>query len=714
MIRFGGPRACVLAVCLALAACGGEEPPAPGEPSARGGAVAGAAGPTQAAPGRPILIVTIDTLRWDALGSYGATTATPALDALAGEGVRFEYAVAHAVVTLPSHASILTGLDPSRHGVHDNDGYRLSEETVTLAERLSAAGYATGAFVGAFPVDSLFGLAQGFDVYDDSYEGEQDGFSLRMVERRADEVVESARGWLEEVRGPWFAWVHVYDPHAPYAPPAPFDALENPYAGEVAWVDSALAPLLQEAREREAIVVVTSDHGEAFGAHGEETHGVFAYAATLRVPLIVAGLPEAPTGEVVAQRVSHVDLVPTLLAAVGEETEAGQLQGRSLYPALRGEAYGDPFGAYFEALTPYLDWGWAPLRGIYEGDLKFIDLPIPEVYDVAADPAELENLADRRASDLHRLSQRLEGHLAGATAPAERVAEDEATLERLRALGYVGSSSLRPDGSEEFGPEDDPKRLIVEGSLMQEAVRAMEGGRLGEAAALLQEVIASRPDLARAWRMLASVRSLQSGPATAAVILEEAAARGAGSPTLLSRLAQYQLEAGRLEEAEATAEAVLATLPEDVEMISLLGSIYGAQGRVAEAEAALRRGLSLDPTYARLHANRGTLMLQTGRLDEAEAAFREALSYDRSIADAHNGLGVVAAQRDGDLAAAVEHWQRALEYSPDQPRVLYNLGYTLARLGRVEPAIAAFERYLELEPDDTDARRILADLRAGR
>lgn len=686
--------------------------------------------PLPATPNRSVLLITIDTLRWDALGSYGAATETPALDALAERGVRFEHAVAHAVVTLPSHATLLTGSDPSRHGVHSNEGHRLGDGASTWAERLGAAGYATGAFVGAFVLDSQFGLAQGFDVYDDDL-GDPGEDGPPAVERPAETVVASALDWIGEQDSPWFAWVHVYDPHDPYEAPQPFDDryADDPYAGEVAYVDHALAPLLDAAAGRDAIVVVTADHGEALGDHGEQTHGLFAYSSTLRVPLIVAGLEGAGEGRVVADRVRHVDVLPTVLSALGQPLDG--IQGVPLWGVPPTDE------SYFEALTPYLDWGWRPLRGvyagtvkyldlpthehgwpplhgIYAGHLKYIDLPIPELYDVSVDPNETDNLARKQPADVRRLRDALQAHMAGGGAPeATRVTEDEATLERLRALGYLGGGGDDPAegiGIDDFGPEDDPKRLVRLEERLLAAVAAIRSDDDPRAILELQEVLRQRPDLVRAWSLLANVQRRLQGPPGEVAVLRRALDAGVRSPYVLARLGRGLAEVGQMGEAQRVAMQGLALAPDDPDLLGLRASLYAESGEVAAAERTFSRALELAPDNGGLHAGRGTLLLSTGRADPAAESFRRALELDDTLAEAHNGLGVIAA-REGDLAAAVEHWQAAVEHAPDQPFVLYNLGVTLDRLGRREEAVEALARYLELVPRDAEARALLARLR---
>src|SRR5262245_34758957 len=270
-------------------------------------------------PEENVLLVTIDTLRGDALGCDGGPARTPNIDALASTGVRFSFAHAHAVITLPSHASILTGTYPFQHGYRENSGYRLRPGTPTLATILKAHGFATGAFIGAFPLDARFGLTPGFDVYDGRFDDASSAGVFQLPERPVSTVVELAMAWIgKQGSKKWLAWVHVFDPHAPYQPPAPFDREYSgrPYYGEVAAVDRAIGPLLDSIRRssRPTLVVLTGDHGEALGDHGESTHGLFAYESTLHVPLIIGQVGGAiDTGDVVRAPVRHVDLLPTIL-----------------------------------------------------------------------------------------------------------------------------------------------------------------------------------------------------------------------------------------------------------------------------------------------------------------------------------------------------------------------------------------------------------------
>ncbi|MGH9371877.1 MAG: sulfatase, partial [Vicinamibacterales bacterium] len=345
-----------------------------------------------------VLLITIDTLRADAVGAYGRPGATPWIDRLSAAGVRFDEARAHNVMTLPSHASILSGRLPPEHGIRDNAGFRFPATMETLTTLLKARGYRTGAFVSAFPLESRFGLARGFDVYDDGFADAAPRPAFLVQERRGEDTVTAARQWIESAgNARWFCWVHLYEPHFPYEPPQHLAARfpNDAYRGEVAAADAALAPLLGPIVELgeggRTLVVLTSDHGEALGDHGEATHGVFAYEPVLKVPLVLYQ-PRIFEPAVVTNPAGHVDLLPTILDALSMPVPDG-LAGRSLLQAIAGVPDRDPAPTYFEALSPSLNRRWAPLYGVVRDRTKYIDLPIPELYDLAADPREANNIA---------------------------------------------------------------------------------------------------------------------------------------------------------------------------------------------------------------------------------------------------------------------------------------------------------------------------------
>ena len=652
-----------------------------------------------------VLIVTIDTLRGDALGSYGGRAATPNLDALARNGIRFTFAHAHAVVTLPSHASILTGRYPFEHGVRDNAGFRLGEPAVTIAEAASDKGFATGAFVGAFPLERQFGLAQGFDIYDDLSGREASQVDFAFAERRAEEVVSTARQWIDAQRKPWLAWVHVFDPHSPYEPPAPFDSRYpgNPYAGEVAYVDHALAPLLDAARrgERPTTVVVTADHGEGLGDHGEATHGIFAYESTLRVPLILAQVgpgmssrSEEVESDLLAR---HIDIVPTLADLIGLNVPP-DLQGRSLLD-FRDDA-GDTRLSYFEAMTAMLKRGWAPLRGVIEGREKYIELPIEELYDLETDPGERNSLAQTGGARARALTAQLEA--LGAALPGEQIEENAEARARLQSLGYLSGSAPR---KARYSEQDDPKRLIDVDRLMLQGIEFHRAGRIPEALAAYRNVIARRPDMGLAYRRLAYIQWESGATKDAVATLRGALEKIGPDIDIEIRLGTYLAETGALAEATPMLERAAKASPDNTEALNALGIAYARAGRNGDALAMFERILTLNPRDAYALENLGTVHLQTGDLAAAEDAFIRAAADNPRSSRAQAGLGVVALQT-GRRDAAIEHWRRAVELDRTNYDALFNLATELVNAGRMTEARPHLEQFVRTAPRGLYGREI--------
>jgi len=660
-----------------------------------------------AARGADVLLVTIDTLRHDALGFAGnPRAATPALDRLAAAGRVYSNAHAHNVVTLASHANILTGLYPHQHGVRDNSGFVLDARFPTLATLLSGAGYATAAFVGAFPLDARFGLARGFDVYDDRYPEGSAPTAFVIAERPGDQVVGPALAWWRANAGKKrFLWVHLYDPHAPYAPPEPFASRHaaDPYAGEVAATDAFLAPLLApflDGREEPTLVAVTADHGEALGDHGELTHGLFAYEATLKVPLVLWG-PGVQRG-VDERSAAHVDLLPTLLGAVGVEAPEG-LPGRSLLgpPGDGGRRI------YFEALSPYLNRGWAPLRGVLAGRRKMIDVPLPELYDLARDPTEAENLVPRERRAFGTLRAALPRETVW---PPQRrlVSGDEAA--RLRSLGYLAGS---PGGKTRFTAQDDPKRLVALDRKIHRVIDLYSRGDLAAAAALGREVVAERPGMGAGYEHLALVLRQQEDLRGAIEVLETALERGAASPSLVRELGLALAEAGRADEAVRVLEPVAAA-GEDLEAMNALGAAYFTAGRLPQAAAQLQRVLARDPGNVKALESLGAVTLAAGRVREAAQHLDRALAANPGLPIAWNTLGVARYQL-GDPRGAVAAWERSIALDPRQFDALYNLGIVAAEVGERGKARAALEQFVATAPAGRFARDIAeARRRLGR
>jgi arylsulfatase A-like enzyme/Flp pilus assembly protein TadD len=642
---------------------------------------------TETAAPTDVILVTIDTLRADALGFRGNTRVrTPFLDSLAARGTVFTHAHAHNVVTLPSHTNILTGLYPWQHGVRDNAGFTLASEHPTIASRLREAGFATGAFVSAFPLDSRFGLDRGFDVYDDAYPATSNALDFAVQERPGSETLQHAAQWWQSNAGrKRFLFVHLYEPHAPYLPPPPFrDEYRNDlYLGEVAAADAMLAqtlgPLLKESPD--ALVIITGDHGEALGDHGEKTHGLFAYESTLAVPLLV--VDPSRKASVDERYVRHVDIVPTILARAGI-TAPPELKGRSLF------AEGDPGYTYFEALSASLNRGWAPLVGAIEGGRKLIELPIPELYDLPSDPKETRNrFADERRS-VTSIRAKLRADAPAGNAKRQDVgSEEQATL---LSLGYLsGTSSSKTT----YTAADDPKNLIGIDNELHDAIAAYQMGDLARALQRAKAIVTARPDMEIAQQMLAFFLTQNERPDEAIQVLERRVETGRANDATRIRLGLLLSETGRAREAIALLRPFADRT--DPDLLNAYGIALADDGDVPGAVKQFERILATDSANARAYQNLGIVALRAGQIQRARGYLEKALSLSPKLPLALNALGVVEA-RMGNHDAAIEHWSRAVAIDPSQFDALFNLGLVAANAGRADVARKALREYLERAP----------------
>ncbi len=658
---------------------------------------------------RNVLLVTIDTLRADALGSYGGRATTPNLDRLAARGARFDFAHAHAVVTLGSHASILSGRYPYEHGVRDNTGYRFPQTLPTVPTLLKASGFATGAFVGGFPLDHRFGLNVGFDVYDDNLAPAL-GAEAGERERRADAVVASALGWIGQQQGKWFSWVHVYDPHAAYAAPPEWAAKfpSDPYLAEVSWTDFALGALFDRlaALPRSTLVIVTADHGESLGEHGELTHSLFAYEATLHVPLIIAELGGAqtstPKGVTVTSPVRHIDILPTILdaAAAPAVTDAS---GSSLR-GLIGSGSGADRPSYFEAMTANIARGWAPLRGVLVGREKFIDLPIAELYDLQQDPKELRNVLSTKVERSSVLSNTLKSF--NVAPPGRPQVETADTVEALRSLGYIGGAVAKV--RERYTEADDPKKLIELEQTMTSAMTAFREGKTADAISMYQSVIAKRADMEDAYRKLALAYWRTGRPADAIATLEAALRAGVTQSEVKIKLGEYLAQSGQPAKAIQLLSSFAA---DDPDALIALGNAYQMSGRSAEAIKTFQHLIVVDPKNGVGYQNIGITKLQARDFVAAERYLRQALEVDAHLPDALNAMGALFAQTKRP-ADAIDAWKRATEMDGAQFDALYNLIGALAQSGRMDEARVYGERFIStaspsLQREIADVRRLL-------
>ncbi len=683
------------------------------------------------APGfaQDVILITIDTLRADAVGFAGNRAAeTPNLDRLAAEGWVFERAYAHNVMTLPSHVNLLTGQLPYQHGVRDNAGFVLPETVPTAAEAFLGAGFRTAAVVAAFPLDARYGLDQGFELYDDSYpEGSPDGFAV--AERGGGEVVAAASSWWRQNEGERrFLWAHFYEPHVPYEPPEPFASrfVGRPYQGEVAVADDHVGRLLAEvAPPGEAdgvLVVVTSDHGEALGEHGESTHGLFAYDATLRVPLVLWADELTPAS--LDHPVRHIDVLPTMLEAAGIESAAlPDMAGSSLWraPGAPGAApaAGTNSATYFEALRANLQRGWAPLRGVIahapdaageQGGrlVKYVSLPERELYDLAADPAEERNLYESAAELALLLAELLPEEsqwppVAGTVSDEERRA--------LQSLGYLSSSGGRAALPAIYGPEDDPKRLVDLDRMIQAYSEAYQAGRLQEAESLARRTIERRPGMGLGYSNLAQALLEQGKVEEALSVMVDAERRRLASASLRRQLALTLAEVGRAADAVRLMERYAGS--GDPDALNVFGLVLAEAGMTGRAREILLQSIEVDERNPVARQNLALAALHDRDWGRCEHEAREALALNPELPLAWNYLGVSLSSQ-GRVDEALEAWQRSVELGPGDLDVLYNLATVAALSGRREIARPALERFVREASAPGRSARYAGDLETVR
>ena len=600
-------------------------------------------------PGASVVLVSIDTLRSDRLPMYGyAGVATPALDAFRRDAILFERAYAHVPLTLPSHVSIFTGLEPGRHGVLSNGGYTLGEGEPTLAGLLKKAGYRTGAAVSSAVLSGRSGIGRGFDLWEDRLGGGRPGAAPEFVERPGAETAALLLKWIRAQEGQrFFAFLHTYEPHAPYAAPEPFRSrYADPYDGEVAASDAIVGGFLDELKRAgiydDALVILLSDHGEGLGDHGEKQHGIFVYREALQVPLAIKLPGNAFGGRSVAAPVQLSDVFATV----------GELLGVAAFPERPGTfplgrlAAGAPAPdrrVFAENHSPRIRLGWSELRALVSERYYYIDAPRPELY-AATDAAQRTNLVDQRPPELRSLVVEVEKRRTALRAPAPVDAE---TAAKLRSLGYL-TGTARDDG-----PRPDPKDVIGSFARLESATELHQAGRSAEALPLLVQVVAESPSLVDAWEVLAAVYERLGRLDEALSALRNAVAFSPpGRSRLVAEVAALALRAGRLDEARRNAE--LARDFGDPRAWVVLGRIALREGKYDEALRLAARALAVPGAApaAGIHVVRAEAYGRKGELALAERAYREELEAHPGSVEALTGLAVVAATR-GEIDEAV-------------------------------------------------------------
>ncbi len=707
----------VVLIVTVMVGCGGNEPPA----SQTLPEVVG----HSEAHDLNVILITIDTLRSDRVSSYGSDRVdTPHVDRFAEEGVRFANAASTVPFTLPAHSSIHTGLYPTGHGVRENVGYTLDDAIPTLAEVLSDGGWSTAGFVSAFVLDRRWGIGRGFDHYFDDFDlSGVENPNLSSVQRSGDVTVAQTINWLDRrpQDRPFFLWLHLYDPHDPYEPPEPFRSMfaNRPYDGEVAWTDSLIGDVRRALEDRDllenSVVILTADHGEGLGDHGESSHGFFVYDTTIHVPLIVR-LPSAEQGgRVVDSAVSHVDLFPTVLDAVGVAAPRA-VHGESLLPLIRGEEVDSDRGVYSESFYPLLHYGWSPLRAFRTDSHKLISAPRPEVFDVRTDGAERHDLSGAQPDVVEDLENRLalmrteiedDGPNAGTASDI-----DPQTLAQLQALGYAAGQGGVSLDEENDRPRADPKDKIgLHRTIM--GAQSLMGRNVEEAEKILLTVLQEDPEILDAHQMLGQIAATQQRFDEALGYYRRALAIEPDHKNSLMGMASCYQALDQSDEALVGFRRVLEVGGHDTRASLAIADIEFGQGDFDQAARSLEDAAKTTEAPALIHNKLGEVRVEQGRFDDAVALFETAIAEHEEFAVPHFNLAVLLEER-GDLEAAKGHYEKAIELAPNYHEALFNLGFLVGDQGQVDRQQELWEGSIESNPNFVQGYYYLAKLMMDR
>lgn len=671
-----------------------------------------------------VLLITLDTTRADHVGAYGyAAAQTPNVDALARDGVLFEHCITPTAYTLPSHSSIMTGLYPPSHGVRVNGEAALADSNTTLAERLSARGYRTGAFVAAFVLDGRWGLSQGFQNYDDHFKiGPDQRLDLARVQRPANQVVDAALRWLDQPSSqPFFAWVHLYDAHFPYDPPEPFRsrfATSDPkslYDGEIAFADSQVGRLLEWLRRKgvddNTIVVISGDHGEGLGSHGESEHGYYIYDYAVRVPLIVR-VPHRKGR--VADQVRTVDIAPTIMNLVTGET-LKDVDGASLLPLIDGRKETTPRYAYSESLAVKLQYGWSALYGLRTNDYKYIQAPRSELYDLKDDPGEAVN----RLDEMRRVALQLRDELArvreatSKRAPKTQEANiDNETMKKLASLGYLGG------GSTSFAARDDkdladPKDKMHLFDSVGYAARLISENNYKEAARVLEIVLKDDPHVPQAQLLLVSAYRQTGRTAKAKEVLDAYLKADPNNMHALIAMAEILQEQGQDDDVLAICRRAIAADARNARAYEVMADVYMARSDHRAALPLLRKVVEIQPKLTRSRNNLAAALIAVGQFDEAGRVLRDVLREYPKFPLASFNLGLLR-ENEGRLAEARVAYQTEITNQPKTFAARFNLGNLLLRMGDENGAEEQMRLLIKEDPADARAYLLLGKILLGR
>jgi arylsulfatase A-like enzyme/Tfp pilus assembly protein PilF len=667
---------------------------------------------------RHVVLISLDTCRADYIVCYGYRRArTPNIDAVAGGGILFKNVVSPVPLTLPAHSTMMTGTIPPYHGAHDNLDYRLGDSNVTLAEILKEKGYATGAVIAAFILDSRFGLNQGFDYYSDKFDEEMN--EMGIAERRGEEVTDYGIKWLDEHKDePFFLFLHYYDPHLPYDAPAPFEPQffkdrYSLYAAEVSYADHCIGQVIDKLKSLgiydSTLIIIAGDHGEAIGEHSEQSHSYFIYDEVVKVPLIFKP-PGKRQGRKIDDLVGLVDIAPTVCSLLGIDS-LPQVQGQDLSPYFKGkDGVNKERHIYCESMTP-TKYNCSSLLGAVTRRFKYIQAPRPELYDLIEDPDEIKNLAEsqpQRARIMQdRLKRIVEDSVRKSGSDSQLELDDEAR-QKLESLGYVSGDGVKEDF--EFDQtKDDPKDFIKFHSIHSRLIVHIHKEEYDMAKELCQKLLDQRPDFARGHLNMSQILQEEGDPNKARGYLEECLRLEPDNTDAHNNLGMIFFEKGRLDQAMAHFSEALKYNPDYLNAINNLGIVFLRQGEFDKAVAWWEKSLSIKSNQHKIYCNLALAMNKQDKPDEASQYYLKSLELEPDQPDLLNDLGFIFEQKN-DVDQAVVYYSESLRLDPNQPNVHNTLGRLLTLHGQLDQAINHYTESLKLKPDEAVIQNNIAEI----
>jgi len=657
-----------------------------------------------------LLFITLDTTRADSIGIYGNTkTKTPNIDNLGQNGIVFKNCYAPVPLTLPSHCSIFTGRYPIAHQVRNNGTYYLNNHEQTLAEIFKSHGYQTSAIIASFTLFSKFGLSQGFDFYDESFNSQQMILNF-LSEITADMVYDKFTNWLQQYNGKkFFLWIHFYDPHYPYLSHPEINTKFDhsnlmKYFGEIAFTDLYVGKIINDLKSKNlldnTIVVIVGDHGEAFGEHGEYGHGIFCYEESLKVPLIFYNSGLFKNRDFIDNRISVVDLMPTILDIYNFNTPSS-LQGKSFSHLIEGKKERHRRLIYFESMDGKEKNNWAPLTGIIENDYKYISLPEPELYDLKNDLPEDNNLVKKEVKLAKNLDQKLMEFVNDYSDLPElakrKLSPDD--IKKLKSLGYISSFSNK-------SPKMiDPKKGVILYAAIEEIKEKIKKGLFNQAEKELNQIVSENPgiSLPNLYQASYEIKKNTGRESEALAVLEKGLEKFPDNEEFKIQLALSHFKKTRWEKAEELCFQLLDYNPLFTGAYILLGDINESKNKINEAILNYEKALEIEPQNELAKAKYAYLLIKNNQYNKAKTSLSELqkhMEYFKNPAQLEImvDIGILFAEKD-ELESALSILKKVLEISPSHPEAWLNLGMVYLKYGQIDRAHENYQKAIEIDPN---------------